>query len=305
MFSLRRWFSFVGAALGLIGQGIVAGATGATEDNGPARPVLAAWRVMSFNVRLASAPDGEDAWDRRAGVFFATIRSFQPDLIGFQEVLASQYDEMLRQLPDYGFSGRARDDGKRQGEWALIGFRMDRFAEVARGDFWLSEHPSVPGSKSWDAALPRICSWVRLRETAIGREFVFANTHFDHKGPIARNEAAELVSRELTRIAAGVPAILTGDLNTTEDEPPYAVLTRPGPSEAISWIDAYREVYPKRLSEERSFHAFKGGTSGSRIDFIFHTAQFKAVAATIDHTCSANGHFPSDHYAVTAVLLAP
>jgi endonuclease/exonuclease/phosphatase family metal-dependent hydrolase len=260
---------------------------------------------MSFNVRLASASDGEDAWDRRLGIFFSTIRNFQPDLVGFQEVLASQYDEILAQLPGYGFSGRARDDGRRKGEWALIGFRKDRFAVIAQGDFWLSEHPSIPGSKSWDAALPRICSWVRLRETATGRELVYANTHFDHKGPIARQEAAKLLSRELGRIAAGVPAILTGDLNATEDEPPYAALTRPGLPETIRWIDAYREVYPQRLPEERSFHAFKGGARGSRIDFIFHTAQFKAVAAAIDHTCSADGHFPSDHYAVTAVLLAP
>jgi endonuclease/exonuclease/phosphatase family metal-dependent hydrolase len=261
-------------------------------------------RVMSFNVRLSAAQDGENAWPRRIGVFFKTIQDFGPDLIGFQEVMADQYDAIVAQMPAYAFSGVARDDGKRKGEWSLVGFRRDAFQLLDHGDFWLSEHPDVPGSKSWDAAFTRICSWVRLRETATGRELVYANTHFDHKGVIARQEASKLLSRELSRIAAGVPAILTGDLNTTEDDPPYAVLTGSPTPGAIQWIDAYREVHPVRSPDERSFHDFKGGTAGSRIDYIFHTAHFTAVAAGIDHAVSADGHFPSDHYPVTAILQA-
>ena len=259
-------------------------------------------RVMSFNVRMSAAADGENAWDRRSDVFFQTIRDFGPDLIGFQEVLADQYAAMIARLPEYEFSGNAREDGKRQGEWALIGYRRDRFRASGQGDFWLSEQPTVPGSKSWDAALTRICSWVRLRETVTGRELVFANTHFDHIGVIARQEASQVISRELGPIAGKLPAILTGDLNVTEDNPAYAVLVRSIAPGAIHWIDAYREVHAQRLPDEVSFHAFKGGTTGSRIDFIFHTAHFTAVAAMIDRDRSADGHYPSDHYAVTAVL---
>lgn len=256
-------------------------------------------RVMSFNVRLSAADDGENAWPRRAGFFFKTITDFGPDLIGFQEVLADQHDALSAHLPDYAFSGVARDDGRRKGEWALIGFRKDSFQAIDHGDFWLSEQPAVAGSKSWDAALPRLCSWVRLRATATGREFVFANTHFDHRGMIARREASKVLLRELARIAAGAPAILTGDLNATEDDPPYAILTH---STLLAWIDAYREAHPTRRADELSFHAFKGGTAGSRIDYIFHTPHFTAVAAAIDRSAAADGHYPSDHYPVTAIL---
>ena len=259
-------------------------------------------RVMSFNVRMSAAADGENAWDRRRDVFFQTIRNFGPDLIGFQEVLADQYAAMIARLPEYAFSGNAREDGKRQGEWALIGFRRDRFLAIGQGDFWLSEQPTVPGSKSWDAALTRICSWVRLRETATGRELVFANTHFDHIGVVARQEASQVISRELWPIAGGLPAVLSSDLNVTEDNPAYAVLVRSTAPAAIRWIDAYREVHVQRLPDELSFHAFQGGTTGSRIDYIFHSPHFTAEAATIDRARSADGHFPSDHYAVTAVL---
>ena len=263
----------------------------------PAAPL----RVMSFNIRYANKADGADAWSQRTELFFATVNAFGPDLIGFQEVIAVQHDALTARLTDYTLVGVARDDGQRKGEWSPIAYRKSRFTAVDQGNFWLSETPEVIGSKSWDAAITRICSWVRLRETATGREFLFANTHFDHKGVVARQEASRLISARLPLIAAGLPAILTGDLNIDEDNPAYAVLTRPTAPNAIRWIDAFRAVHPTRTPDELTFTAFKGGTAGSRIDFIFHTADFTATAAAIDRT-SRDGRYPSDHYPVTAVL---
>jgi len=260
-----------------------------------------ALRVVSFNVRNSNAADGENAWPKRAEFFFDTVAGFDADLIGFQEVLAVQHDAIVERMSGYGFSGGARDDGKRKGEWCLIAYRKVRFTPVAQGDFWLSETPEVPGSKSWDAALTRICSWVRLRDLATGRELVFANTHFDHKGVVARQEAARVISERLSVIARGVPAILTGDLNINEDNPAYTVFVRPAAPGAIRWIDAYRAVHPERRKDEASFNGFKPVVEGSRIDFVLHTADFAAAAATIDRT-SRDGRYPSDHYPVTAVL---
>jgi len=258
-------------------------------------------RIMSFNVRNSNAKDGEDAWPKRTELFFSTIAKFAPDLIGFQEVLADQHDAIAAQMPGYAFSGVARDDGKRKGEWSSIGYRKARFTLVNEGNFWLSETPEVPGSKSWDAALTRICSWARLRETATGREFVFANTHFDHRGVIARQEASKVISLRVSAIAAGVPALLTGDLNIDEDNPAYAVFVNPTTAGAIRWTDAFRAVHPQRRADEASFNGFKGTTKGSRIDFIFYTADFVATEAAIDRTAK-DGRYPSDHYPVTAVL---
>jgi endonuclease/exonuclease/phosphatase family metal-dependent hydrolase len=264
-------------------------------------PVSDDLKVMTFNVRNSNAQDGPNAWPQRIDLFFDTISGFNADLIGFQEVLALQHDEIKQRLTDYAFSGVARDDGKRKGEWCLVGYRASRFALVGQGDFWLSETPAIAGSKSWDAALTRICSWVRLREKSTGRELVFANTHFDHKGVIARQEASRVLSKQLSEVAKGVPAMLVGDLNITEDNPAYAVLVRPTTPGAIAWVDAYRTVHPTRAPDEASFHGFKGGGAGSRIDFIFHTPHFTAIAAEIVRT-AREGRYPSDHYAVTAIL---
>lgn len=275
-------------------------ATAESESALAAEPL----RVMSFNVRTSGAQDGDNHWERRREFFFATIARFRPTLVGFQEVRENQHDEIVERMSEYAFSGVARDDGKRRGEWALIGVRKDRFTTVAQGDFWLSEQPTVPGSKSWDAAFTRLCSWVRLREKSTGAEMVFANTHFDHKGVLARQHSSRVLSLELSKIAREVPAILVGDFNITEDNPAYAVLVRPDTTGAVRWIDAYRSVHPKRAPDEASFHGFKGGIAGSRIDFVFHTAHFQAKAAEIDRSVSPEGRYPSDHYGVTAVLVA-
>lgn len=110
-----------------------------------------------------------------------------------------------------------------------------------------------------------------------------------------------MISSRLPQIAANLPALLTGDLNITEDNPAYAVLGRPTTLGAIRWIDSYREVHPNRTPDEASGHAFKGGTKGSRIDFIFHTEHFIATESAIDRT-ARDGRYPSDHFPVTAVL---
>lgn len=285
---MKRMLFWMGAMVAVLWSGTIGQA---------AEPV----RVMSFNVRNSRAQDGENAWPHRKEFLFETIEAFRPDLVGFQEVLADQYDALVERLKGYGWSGVARDDGKRKGEWSCVAYRKDRYTEVRKGDFWLSETPEVAGSKSWDAALTRLCSWVRLRENATGREVVFANTHFDHKGVVARQEASRVLSKQLSQIAQGVPAILIGDFNITEDNPAYAVLVRPDVAGAIKWIDAYRTVHPTRKPDEASFNGFKGTTLGSRIDFVFHTEHFTAKSAEIVRTAK-NGRYPSDHYPVTAVL---
>jgi endonuclease/exonuclease/phosphatase family metal-dependent hydrolase len=276
-----------------------AGSARATDTPATATGEL---RVMSFNIRNSGAKDGVNAWPKRANLFFQVIESYDPDLLGVQEVLADQHDQIQERLKGYALAGVARDDGKREGEWALVAFRTSRFEKVAEGNFWLSETPDVP-SKSWDAACVRICSWVRLKDKAHGgRELIYANTHWDHVGKVARRKAAEIIKTKLPELSAGAPAILTGDFNSTEDDDWVKSLLHPEKAGQVQLTDSYREVHPERTKDERTFHGFKGGLAGSRIDFVLHSDAFKAVAATIDRTKSAEGRYPSDHYAVTATL---
>jgi endonuclease/exonuclease/phosphatase family metal-dependent hydrolase len=262
-----------------------------------------ALRVMSFNIRNSNARDGANHWNHRQEFFISTIRAFDPDLLGLQEVLADQHDQIIEAFGDYQAVGVARDDGAREGEWSMILFRKSRFEQTDGGTFWLSDQPEKAGSRSWDAACVRICSWARLRDRATGREFLFANTHFDHESQLARLNSAHLLRERLPKLAKGAAVILAGDFNCGEDSEPYKALVGPGtpPPKVIQLFDSYRFVHPTRSQEEATFHGFKGTRAGSRIDWILHTAEFEPTSAEIVRTSNA-GRYPSDHYAVTAVL---
>ena len=87
--SCRRAFL---PALALIALCALAGpARTADAPTAAALPVAAPdLRVMSFNLRYATAPDGDNAWDRRRDLLAETIRAFGPDVLGTQECLAEQ-----------------------------------------------------------------------------------------------------------------------------------------------------------------------------------------------------------------------
>ena len=76
-------------------------------------------------------------------------------------------------------------------------YRKDRFDAVKSGTFWLSETPDAPGSKSWNAVCPRICTWVQLADKATGRTFCFANAHTDHKSELARTDGMKLIMKRM------------------------------------------------------------------------------------------------------------
>src|SRR5688572_4273706 len=211
----------------------------AAETETPAQTKTAgALRVMSFNIRNSNARDGANHWKFRRELVAQTIRSFDPDLLGTQEVLADQFDDLGQMLPDYVPVGVARDDGQRAGEWSAIFYRSKRFEPIDTGNFWLSENPEKIGPLAWDAACVRICTWAKLKDRVTGGELVHANTHFDHKGKVARLESAKLIGRQLARIAGGAPVILTGDFNCQEDSDAYRALIAPDSADGLKLVDA-------------------------------------------------------------------
>ena len=264
-------------------------------------------RVMSFNVRYGRADDGPDAWPNRRDFAAETVRAFAPDLLGTQETLPFQRDDLLARLPGFAVVGVGRDDGKEGGEMAAVFYKTDRFEKLGEGHFWLSETPGVPGSVGWDAALPRICTWVKLRDRqagggAAGGEFWFFNAHFDHVGAAARAESAALLRTRIAEIARGGPAVLTGDFNAGPNDPPYAALFGPAES-SVTLTDTYRATHAAEPAVG-TFNGFRPDPAGgARIDWIAATPGWSVLSAEIDRT-RRGGRWPSDHTPVTAVLRA-
>lgn len=270
----------------------------------------AEWRVMSFNLRYATAPDGENRWELRRKFLVDTIRQFDPDLLGTQECLAEQAECLRDSLPGYGFVGVGRDDGKLAGEMAALFYRQSRFRILDQGHFWLSETPDVPGSRSWDAALTRIATWARLRAIDDStRTLLFLNTHFDHQGEVARRRSGEVIAAWLQANRDGAQIVVTGDFNAparSDIEGPYRALVGilPAAGAPPAGTPPLFDTFSARSDTSTAhgtYHAFTGETSGDRIDWILVSEGLTPVEAAIQRAHAA-GRYPSDHFPVTAVL---
>ena len=253
---------------------------------------------MSFNIRYGTAADGEDHWEKRREMLFTTIEAFQPDLLGTQEVVAFQADELKKRLKGHGFVGAGRDDGKDKGEMTPIYFRATGSRSSTRatsGSARRRRRPAARGGTPPCRGSPPGSSCATRRRSG---EFTFLNTHFDHRGQKARLESAKLVRKRLEALPGDPPVVVTGDFNTGEGSEPYKALVG---GDGLKLTDSYRAVHPERKKDEGTFNGFKGTRTGARIDWIVYTNHFAATAATIDHT-NKDGRYPSDHYPVTAAL---
>lgn len=261
-------------------------------------------RVMSFNVRYGTANDGENHWDKRKDFLADTIRAFDPDLLGTQETLDFQRDHVAAALPGHEAWGVGREDGAAKGEMCVLFFRRDRFEKLDGGHFWLSESPETAGSKSWDSSLPRMVSWVKLRDRRApdAPPILYLNTHFDHRGTQARIESSRLLRTRVASTGADCRVIATGDFNAGEGSEPYQALFGAVEGRDSPLVDAYRVAHPKPAADEGTFSGFRAAsTGGPRIDWIAMSRDWRVVEIHIDRT-ARDGRTPSDHFPVTAVL---
>ena len=287
-------------ALGLAWLGVTA-AGGAAPAPGDADGETL--RVMTFNIRYDNPADGEDAWPNRRAKVASMIRFHGADVVGLQEALRTQIADLEAALPQFGWFGSGRS-AERDGEHCAVLYRRDRLEVLAESTFWLSATPEVAGSQGWDAALPRIVSWAKLKDRRTGAVFHLFNTHFDHRGEVARRESARLLLRKVTEIAGpDGPVVVTGDFNTTPDAEPYRILTggdaTPGPL-----VDALSASSFPHHGPTTSWNGFKSIEPGRRIDFILvrppvGVGQHGILSDTFD------GRFPSDHLPVLAEVSVP
>ena len=223
--------------------------------------------------------------------------------MGTQETLGFQRDFLASKLAGYDAFGVGREDGSEKGEMTALFYRTDRFEKLDGGHFWLSETPDVVGSRGWDAALPRMVSWVKLRDRKSdkGLPLLFANTHFDHMGKKARENSALLVRAQLSKLGADCNIVLTGDFNSGEDSIPYRNLFAAQPKQ-LELVDTFRVAHPQAGNQEGTFSGFKAqSSSGARIDWIAVSKSLRVQEASIDRTAK-DDRTPSDHFPVTAIV---
>lgn len=252
-------------------------------------------KVMTFNIRYGTANDGENSWQFRRENLMETIKKFHPEILGLQEALSFQIDEILQKFPNLVLIGVGRDDGKKAGEYSCILYDKTKFNADTTETFWFSETPTIPGSKNWGNNITRVCSWAKFTEIKSKRQFFFYNLHIDHESQPSREKSTEMLVERIKSQKESIPVIVTGDFNCGEDNPAIQNVLKSG------LRDSYRVLHTKS-ENEGTFNSFKGETNGEKIDFVFISKEIKVKSAEIVRD-SYNGKFPSDHFPVTAVLV--
>jgi len=254
--------------------------------------------VMSFNIRLNIDSDSLNAWPHRKDFAASQILFHEAHIVGVQEALHVQMTDLSERLKNYKSVGGGRNDGKTKGEYSAIFYDTTRLQVLKTETFWLSQTPTVPGSKGWDAAITRVVTWAQLRDKKTGKTSYAFNTHFDHMGKVARAESARLLKQRVKEVAGNSPVVITGDFNSAPTEEPIRILL----SAPDAFTDAKSVSATPHYGPTGTFTGFQPKETGNEpIDYIFIKNGFKVLKhAALSQTWG--GRFSSDHFPVLAVL---
>lgn len=250
------------------------------------------FNIMSYNVRMNTPDDGVNAWPLRKDIVAGLIKFHQADIFGIQEALLVQMTDLKASFPDFDYVGLGRDDGKEAGEFMSIFFRKSRFEKLKSGTFWLSPTPDKPGM-GWDAACNRTCTWIKFKDKSTKKNFYVFNTHFDHRGKIAREESAKLILKFMGEINnENFPMILTGDFNSTKEGAPIQTIMK-------VLFDSREKCKSAPYGPEGTSGGFEVKESKRIIDYIFINQKVEVLRHGV--LTDSNGlYYPSDHRAVLA-----
>ena len=252
-------------------------------------------KVMSYNIRLDHAGDGDNRWDNRKEQLAGQVKFYEPDFMGVQEALPNQMAYLSLQVNNqYDAIGVGRDDGANKGEYSAIFYNTQKYKLLRQSTFWLSETPDVP-STGWDAALNRICTYGLFQDKQNGKKIWVFNTHFDHVGEKARAESAKLILQKIKEVNKdNLPYVLTGDFNLEPDSEPVTIIKQQ--------LTDTKDVADLIFGPEGTFNAFEFTKPVTRrIDYIFvpKSMKVKKYAVLSD---SQNCRYLSDHLPVYAEL---
>ena len=224
-----------------------------------------ALRALCCNIRTAYA-DREDAklgnaWPQRKPLALRLLREVDPDLIGIQEATDGQVQDLAP-----GFKVLHRE------ELALL-YRPERLEALEGGVLALG---TFGNADPWG---DRYVQWQVFQAKAGGWKVLVLNTHLSVKGdhtPQAR-QVLDLAEEK----GRGLPILVMGDFNFDAG----GMLAARG----------FQDPIP---DHQGTFHAFKGGRAGERIDF-FGLRKLEALDWGIPTFSEKAGTFtvyPTDHY---------
>ena len=257
-------------------------------------------RFGNYNMREIMAVDTADrAFYNRLPLIVKRITDYDFDIIGTQEVTYEMRSALFEVLGNtYNIFGSGRKNYA-NGEGTPIMYKRDRFDLLESGNFWLSETPDVPGSVSWDCSQERLATWGKFLDRKTGKEFFYINTHFDHRGPISRTKAAELLLVKARELGGGLPAFFSGDFNTTISSNEISIL-----SDNDLVKDSYTSSETEPVGRVGSYYGFDFDRpdGNNRIDYVFVPKNARVHSYTCIDDDIRERRYSSDHCPLLVVV---
>lgn len=249
---------------------------------------------MTYNIRYDNPNDGVNQWNNRKEVLLSQINYYQPDILGTQEGLVNQVKWLDEKLDSYDYVGTGRADEKEvgEGEYCAIFYNKKKFLNINSNTFWLSEQPELP-SRGWDASLNRICTYILLEDIETNQKFWVFNTHFDHRGIIAREKSVEVLLHHIDSLNIDeYPFFLMGDFNLEPDKQPIKNI--------INFLNDTKSISKKSpFGPDGTFCGFDVCDSVKRrIDYIFSSKSNVLVNQYAVISDVIKLKYPSDHLPV-------
>lgn len=252
-------------------------------------------KVMTYNIRLDVASDGDNAWPNRKDFLSTQVLFNSPDILGVQEAKPNQMADLKRALTGYKAIGVGRD-GENIGEFSAIFYNTEKLKVENENTFWLSETPNQI-SKGWDAAYPRICTYGLFTNLESNTKFWVFNTHLDHKGHQAQLQGVALIQDKISSLNSGdFPVVLMGDFNV---EPNSELILKLKQN-----MNDSKEVSKISFGSNGTFNGFKFTELVTRrIDYIFVSKNNVEVKKYGVLSSAVDLKYASDHFPVLTELV--
>lgn len=252
-------------------------------------------KVMTYNIRLDVASDGDNAWPNRKEFLSTQVLFNSPDILGVQEAKPNQMADLKRALTGYKAIGVGRD-GENIGEFSAIFYNTEKLKVENENTFWLSETPNQI-SKGWDAAYPRICTYGLFTNLESNTKFWVFNTHLDHKGHQAQLQGVALIQDKISSLNSGdFPVVLMGDFNV---EPNSELILKLKQN-----MNDSKEVSKISFGSNGTFNGFKFTELVTRrIDYIFVSKNNVEVKKYGVLSSAVDLKYASDHFPVLTELV--
>jgi len=244
-------------------------------------------KIVTFNIRRDVEQDGINRFDSRKEMIFRKIMTEKPDIICFQEVLPHVLKWLKDVFLEYDIAGCGRDKFLKD-EATVIAYKKSRFNMIQMDTFWLSETPSISGSRYSNQSLcPRTCNMALMHDLQTDEIFRIYNTHLDHEGSDARKLGIhQILMRMKTEILfPEAPIIFLGDFNATPDEA------------EMKFCFEHADLIDLTDGMEGSFHEYGTLQVAEKIDYILAGKEWKLTERGMWKDCKG-GIFLSDHYPV-------